>query len=155
MRQPIARFSTDEVTACAAAGAGGWASRRAAGMPILLTYMTHLPFEWALGASAALHGIPLIVMGLGREWDGPGVRVPATLRAAQLLDALAPDAAIIGTDGSDALVANAPTAAVRSWAGELARSRHMLLATECRLHIERACPRHGATTPSTPSAPSI
>ena len=83
--QPLAPHSSSERRACAAA-ASSWASRVPEDVPVLLTYMTSLPRIWALGTSAAMHGIPLVVMGLGRSWGGPGVRIPAAMRAVEMVN---------------------------------------------------------------------
>ena len=37
---------------------------------LLVSYSTFLPPEWLLGLSAALHGVPLVLVGLGRAWGG-------------------------------------------------------------------------------------
>ena len=53
------------------AGKGGGAAARLA----LLTYATGVPPHWLLGRSAALHGVPLVLAGLGRRvhaWCIPG-----------------------------------------------------------------------------------
>ena len=64
------------------AGGGAGAARLA-----LLTYATDVPPHWLLGRSAALHGVPLVLAGLGRRWAGVGVKAPAVRRAVQLLSA--------------------------------------------------------------------
>ena len=92
-----------------------------------LTYLSDLPDTWMLGLSAAWHRVPLIVQGLGMKWVGVGVKLPAALRAVQLLNALAAHSMVIVTDGTDTAVTN-PT-------GELAGQRwqedSVLVSAEC------------------------
>eukprot|EP00966_Prymnesium_polylepis_P074871 1736828-Prymnesium_polylepis.1 len=71
--------------------------------------MTHVPRHWPLGISAALRGFPLVVVGVGRTYGGHGTRIPAVLRASQVLDVLAPGSAVVSTDGADTIVANGAT----------------------------------------------
>ena len=52
------------VSAGGAKGAGGGAG---AARLALLTYATDVPPHWLLGRSAALHGVPLVLAGLGRR----------------------------------------------------------------------------------------
>ena len=124
--QPVLPMLEAEVAECASV-ATDWSRTLSAGAPLLLTYMSHLTGRWPLGTSAALHGLPLAVIGLGREWGGPGIRVPAVLRAAQLMDVLSPDIAMVSTDGSDVLVANIGTNRWAGELGELVRKRQMLM----------------------------
>ena len=59
------------------AGKGGGAAARLA----LLTYATGVPPHWLLGRSAALHGVPLVLAGLGRRvhtWCTPGAHLVHT-----------------------------------------------------------------------------
>ena len=97
--------------------------------PLLLTYMSSLPASWPLGITAALRGVPLAVHGLGMAWGGPGVRVPAVRRAAQVVAQLRGLSTVLAAaDGADVIVANPPPGRLAS---EAARSPRMLVGGEC------------------------
>eukprot|EP00966_Prymnesium_polylepis_P177543 4111981-Prymnesium_polylepis.1 len=85
----------------------------------LLVYTTRVPSwnsasPWYLGYSAAAHRVPLVVAGLGRPgwaWDEGGSQViTGSRRAAQVLAALAPAAAVVTADSGDTILANPPLA---------------------------------------------
>ena len=80
--QPLAAVSADELAQCVASVNGRWQSSDVH----LLTYLTDVSAAgpWALGFSAAYHGQPLIVQGLGMRWRAVGIKLPAARRAAQL-----------------------------------------------------------------------
>ena len=111
--QPLAAVSAAELARCVASVSGRWQSSDVN----LLTYLTDVGTggPWALGLSAAYHGQPLIVQGLGMRWGGVGIKLPAARRATQLLQALQPLARIVFADGSDTVVANPPHLIRREW----------------------------------------
>ena len=57
-------------------------------------YMSSVPRDWLLGLTASLRGLPVVVIGMGLKYGGHGVRIPATLRAAQVLHRVVPGAAM-------------------------------------------------------------
>eukprot|EP00964_Phaeocystis_antarctica_P058004 scaffold34382_cov69-Phaeocystis_antarctica.AAC.5 len=124
--QPLAAVSAAELARCVASVSGRWQSSDVN----LLTYLTDVGTggPWALGLSAAYHGQPLIVQGLGMRWGGVGIKLPAARRATQLLQALQPLARIVFADGSDTVVANPPHLIRREWPE--ARST-MTMSSEC------------------------
>ena len=93
--------------------------------PILLTILTAATEDWQLGVSAALHGLPLVVVGLGQlSWKasqatGAGTAAayltpkiaafPLIQRALRVLHLVAPKAHVLVLDGLDTVVANAPS----------------------------------------------
>ena len=92
--------------------------RRTSG-PVLLTVLTSVTEDWRLGVSAALRGLPLIIVGLGLpSWDPSNqkenMRLPLMRRALRIVDAVAPDAKVLVLDGMDTVVANAPVLAKQS-----------------------------------------
>ena len=129
--QPSEPLSSLQLQACVQAlEASGYA---AADAPIaVMTYLTDLPRLWLLGQSAAVHRMPLVLVGLGMRWTGPDQKLSSARRAAQIVQALAPRTAIAFADGLDAMVANAPSGR----AGEIARrigndARSVLVGAEC------------------------
>ena len=124
--QPLAAVSATELARCVARVNGRWPRADVN----LLTYLTDIGTggPWALGLSAAFHGQPLVVQGLGMRWGGVGVKLPAARRAAQLLQALQPHAQIVFADGSDTVVANPPH--LFQWESPEARPT-MTLSSEC------------------------
>ena len=73
---------------------------------VVLTYLTDVSSPWALGLSAAVHRVPLILAGQNRLWGGVAVKLPAARRVAQLLHASVPNLPVVFADGSDVFVAN-------------------------------------------------
>ena len=150
--QPLAAVSADELAQCVASVNGRWRSSDVH----LLTYLTDVSAAgpWALGLSAAYHGQPLIVQGLGMRWRAVGIKLPAARRAAQLLQALQPLARIVFADGSDTVMANPPHAFRREW--PKARST-MVMSSECgsfplcyaerysRHHAHQECRKRSST----------
>ena len=109
--QPTEAFSSAQLHACGQV-VGGTAF--AAESPLaVMTYLTDLPRQWLLGQSAAAHRTPLVLVGLGMRWESPAQKLLSARRAAQLVQAVAPRAAIAFADGLDAMVVNAPTARTR------------------------------------------
>jgi uncharacterized membrane protein YgcG len=107
-KQPTEPLKAAELAKCVAAlSASGW---QTSGVPIVVTYATSVPNHWLLAKSAALHGVPLVLAGLGRrgwQWyQGGGGKLKGTARALQLLHALAPDSPIVFADGGDTVIAN-------------------------------------------------
>lgn len=109
--------------------------------PIILTYSTRVPAApWLLGLSAAAHGLPLVVAGLGAPgwawYEGGSQVIIGTRRAAQLLYHLAPEAAVVATDSGDTIIANPPRVGSRTEAAiahALGQQQpSILLGAECR-----------------------
>ena len=93
-----------------------WSATHPSGGPIILTYATGVPEHWLLAASAALHGSPLVLVGLGRRgwhwYSGGGGKLPGVARALQLIKLLAPPKVpVVFADASDTIVANKWTSA--------------------------------------------
>ena len=89
------------------------------GSAIILAFASHIQAPWLLGASAAMHNMPLVVAGLGTPggWPwyyGATPKLPASRRAAQLLRALTPAQPVALVDSFDVLVANHPPLEVRT-----------------------------------------
>ena len=124
--QPLAAVSAAELARCVASVNGRWQSSDVN----LLTYLTDVGTggPWVLGLSAAYHGQPLIVQGLGMRWGGVGIKLPAARRATQLLQALQPLARIVFADGSDTVVANPPHLFRREWPNA---GSTMTMSSEC------------------------
>ena len=103
---PLAPLGESDIARCIAVLGGRWKGGRVS----LLTYLTDPGYQgaWALGLSAAYHGIPLVVQGLGMRWGGVGFKLSAVRRATQILQALRPNAPVVFADGSDTVVANSP-----------------------------------------------
>ena len=106
--------------------------------PLVLTVATSLPEAWPLGLSAALHGLPLVVLGLGQDgwsWrDGNARKIALVQSGLKRLQALVPRGCcqIVYADATDAVLAN-PPAAVR-WpqrAGTGLADDAVLLSAEC------------------------
>ena len=73
--------------------------------PIMLSYATAVSPTWLLGLSAAAHGLPLAIAGLGMPgwywWEGGRKQLPGSRRSLQVLDAVSPDVPIMLTDHGD------------------------------------------------------
>ena len=74
--------------------------------PVMLSYATTVSATWLLGLSAAAHGLPLAVAGIGMPgwywWEGGRKQIPGSHRALQVLDAvLAPNTPVMLTDHGD------------------------------------------------------
>ena len=141
--QPRAALSPSELAACVSMISDtSWAAHPSGG-PIVLTYSTGVPEQWLLGLSAAAHGLPLVLVGLGRRgwsWWSPVGKLPGTARALQLMHALTPSAPIVFADGGDTVVANRWTRAevesAMSCGGILSRcsnsaTDHVITGGEC------------------------
>ena len=104
--QPTAPLTDAELTRCRDAVGGALLGPG----PIILAYSTSIPEEWLLGASAALHGAPLVLAGLGRRgwpwWSGGGGKLTGVARALQVINAIAPDAPVVFADGGDTIISN-------------------------------------------------
>ena len=107
--QPKSALTPSELAACVSKISGtSWAAHPSGG-PIVLTYSTGVPEQWLLGLSAVAHGLPLVLVGLGRRgwsWWSPAGKLPGTARALQFMNALTPSAPIVFADGGDTVVAN-------------------------------------------------
>ena len=105
--QPTAPLTAAELAQCVAVAHGAW---RPSGGPVLLAYATGVPQNWLLAKSAALHGSPLVLAGLGRrgwQWyQGGGGKLLGTARALQVLQAIAPNSEVVFADGGDTVIAN-------------------------------------------------
>ena len=84
-----------------------------AGSPIVATFATSVNEPWLLGLSAAKSGLPIVIAGLGRNfpshfswWLGYAKKFPGSVRAAQLIRALAPRAPVIWVDSTDTVLVN-------------------------------------------------
>ena len=128
--QPSHSVSDTERTQCREE-AGSFADVLARAPFALLVYATSLPTRWLLGQTAAHHGVPVVVAGLGRAWHGFKTRMLGARRAAQILSALVPRLPIILTDGTDVFVANAPNAKQAADALAIASSGAVLGGGEC------------------------
>ena len=111
--QPHEPLQPHELTACVETihTSRWWAkvqqSASSGVLALLATYVTDVVARpWVLGSSAALHGVPLVVIGHGMRWEGVGQKLVGARRAAQLLDAIAPRSAVAFADGSDTAVVN-------------------------------------------------
>ena len=107
--QPSAPLTDAELATCASIiKASNW--RADGGGPIVLSYATQISEKWLLGLSAAMHGSPIVLAGLGRRgwqwWEGGGGKLKGTARALQLLHSIDPDAPIVFGDGGDTVVVN-------------------------------------------------
>lgn len=104
-----------------------------------MTYATVVKKPLMLAVSAALHGLPFVLVGQGgpswRWYEGGGWKMPGVYRALQLLDAAAPEAAVVFADGGDTVVANAPSAAAGRIAEVVRDARdaraRVLVSAEC------------------------
>lgn len=79
---------------------------------VVLTYGTSLPKRWLLGLSAALHNVPLVLVGFGHTWNASDTmaKVFGTLRAVSTLhEALEPSTLIVFADASDSMLVNTPS----------------------------------------------
>ena len=84
-----------------------------ANSPIVATFATSVHNPWLLGLSAAKLGLPIVIAGLGRSfpshfswWLGYAKKFPGSVRAAQVLRALAPSAPVIWVDSTDTVLVN-------------------------------------------------
>lgn len=102
---------------------------------VLLTVMSSVREDWMLGVSAALHGIPIVIAGLGADEQAISIlggsfgswRTALTRTALHAVHAVAPAATVVVLDGMDTVVSNAPTAHL---AGNT-RGRDVLVSAEC------------------------
>jgi len=132
--QPTIEFSSRELASCAAKGVTPTKTESI----VLLTYMTDFPkgdVPWVLGLSAALHGLPLVVVGHGMSWSGAvSVKIPAVRRAAQVLQLLQPQSTVAFVDGVDTAVINTPTRVtplLTRFIPTTQRNRSVLFSGEC------------------------
>ena len=114
-----------------------WSPHAGTGEPpaaILLTYATDPTRHWMLGLSAAMHGLPLVLVGRGRQWGGFQAKYLGVRRAAEALAQLHlhHETGVLFADGDDSVVANTPTARVAERMRHITRSPGTLLAAgEC------------------------
>ena len=91
----LAALREEDIRACRAhVASSAWSAGSSARTPIVATYTTMHPGKtWRLGISAALHGLPLVIGGMGGErWglfgqSNPG-RVHGSRRMFEVLHAL-------------------------------------------------------------------
>ena len=100
---------------------------------LLVSYSTFLPSEWLLGLSAALHGVPLVLVGLGRAWGGHADKFYGALSAARLLAQMprTRKAAVVFADAFDTMVVNPPALTGALRALSKAKESYTLLSSEC------------------------
>eukprot|EP00326_Haptolina_ericina_P027091 CAMPEP_0181178034 /NCGR_PEP_ID=MMETSP1096-20121128/5500_1 /TAXON_ID=156174 ORGANISM="Chrysochromulina ericina, Strain CCMP281" /NCGR_SAMPLE_ID=MMETSP1096 /ASSEMBLY_ACC=CAM_ASM_000453 /LENGTH=276 /DNA_ID=CAMNT_0023266267 /DNA_START=79 /DNA_END=905 /DNA_ORIENTATION=+ len=112
-------LSAAEIESCERVLQSWWATARSKqakisrwDTPLLVTYATALPSEWLLGLSAALHGMPLILVGHGQPWVGLHQKFFGTKRATTLLEAHADLSRLplLFADAWDAMLLNPPDA---------------------------------------------
>jgi len=113
--QPVSEITSAELEQCMhAVESSSWRPS----LPVMLTYLTSgPPSDWLLGMSAARHGLPLVLAGHGRRWDGWTGRLPGLGRAVRMIAHLTrgqPSSAIIVTDGSDTMVVNPLAASMQA-----------------------------------------
>ena len=99
--------------------------------PILLTYLTNPHEQWVLGITAALHGMPLALIGEGHKWVSSSARLRHVRQAVAHIHALSPTSPVIITDGSDTLVANGLTRATATLLRGLVERDEVLFGSEC------------------------
>ena len=98
--------------------------------PVLLTYLNRVPKQWLLGRSAAQHGLPFAVTGIGRRFDFAD-KLFSARRAIRLIHRLNPRAPVIFADGMDTLVVNRLSAATRQRLERAALEDRVILGAEC------------------------
>jgi len=100
--------------------------------PIVLTYNTNPAEKWLLGITAALHGLPLVLIGEGQIWHGGGGdKLGAAATALERIHALSPRSPVIFGDGSDTVVSNPVTTRVNQVLQGLVERDEVLFASEC------------------------
>lgn len=105
--------------------------------PVILTVATSLPQAWPLGLSAALHGLPLVVIGLGQPgwtWrDGNARKIGLVQSALRVLQRIVPARCCQAAyaDATDTVVANAPAVRRSNVDGGWLGLRTVLLSAEC------------------------
>ena len=132
--QPGRPLSATKMARCVKTIGKKWLGDASDG-PVIFTYATFVDAEqWLLGLSAASYGWPIALAGFGREnfqWWKPGSKLPGTLRAAEMLAALAPNRTIIFADGGDTVIANPLTPATSAILEEVGRKPRVLISSEC------------------------
>ena len=98
---------------------------------IIVTYATEVPPAWLLGLSAALHNVPLVLVGFKNEYKGDNKQKAfGTMRAAAVLQRLWPHTVLLVADAWDTVVINAPKRASKHL-GYIANRTVAMLSTEC------------------------
>ena len=138
----------------------GWGKSLQESGPVVMTYATQIPNPWMLGVTAAVHGFPLVVAGLGMQgwnwWEGVVIqKTAAPRRAAQLVQAMLGDVPTALVDSGDVLVVNQPSAGQRRVLDQLGST--VMLGAECNswpicylaayeedAEAQRCLGRHGA-----------
>ena len=105
---------------------------RTAPSAVLLTYASHLPPLWLLGLSAALHDVPLVVIGFGLEYSGDNQqKALGTMRAASVLRRVWPRTVLLVVDSWDTIVVNPTRRAAAALRPVETEPGAVLLSTEC------------------------
>ena len=128
-------FDRSQLKQCQDAVNGWWSSYESnTPSVVVMTYATDPTRYWLLGLSAALHSIPLILVGRGRKWTGLTSKYRGVRRALQTIgDLNLSKTAILVADADDTVVGNAPTESVIREFERLASndSNRVLVAGEC------------------------
>ena len=98
--------------------------------PIILTYLNRLPDRWLLGRSAALHGFPIAITGVGRKFNFAD-KLLSTRRAMWLLHTHNPRAPVIFADGLDTVVSNPLSRMAALRLQQASRSGTIIVGAEC------------------------
>ena len=96
-----------------------------------MAYADAVPAHWLLGLTAAARGLPLIIVGLGRPFNGVWPRIAREHDAAQIIRELAPDVPLLSVE-ADTVVVNDVSEQVASTARRvIERPDLVVLHTEC------------------------
>ena len=103
--------------------------------PAMLSYSTSVSSHWQLGLSAARHGLPIVLAGLGMPrwpwYQGGRKKLPGSRRALQLIQQLSPGQPVISSDTGDLLIGNALSRAHLGALADLSVTNEILVAAEC------------------------
>jgi hypothetical protein len=99
---------------------------------VLLSYATALPPDWLLGLTSALYSVPLVLIGLGKPWNGLDDKYHGTLLAARVLgQSAARDSPLVFADAWDTMLVNDPAKSAPLRALRGAAHPRTLLSSEC------------------------
>ena len=103
--------------------------------PAMLSYATQVSSHWRLGLSAAKHGFPLVLAGLGMpQWkwyQGGRKKLPGSRRALQLIHQIWPEQPVLSSDTGDLLIGNRLSRAHKAALDAISAGTRMLIAGEC------------------------
>ena len=103
--------------------------------PAMLSYATQVSSHWQLGLSAARHGMPLVLAGLGQPrwpwYQGGRKKLPGSRRALQISHQLWPQQPVISSDTGDLLIGNSLGRTHLATLAGLSDSARMFIAAEC------------------------